>query len=96
VPAAAIGPIAGIATLIPGIGQAVGVTHMIGVSTIGGATTYAIGEVFIQHFEAGGTFLTFDPEKVRKHFEAEFEKGTQVVAELKQGEASLKRSQAAA
>jgi uncharacterized protein (DUF697 family) len=88
VPAAGIKPVSSIATLIPGVGQVIGAANMISISTIGGATTYAVGEVFIQHFEAGGTFLTFDPEKVRKHFEAEFEKGKQVVADLKQSEAS--------
>jgi uncharacterized protein (DUF697 family) len=35
------------------------------------ASTYALGRVFAQHFESGGTFLTFDPEKVRKHYEHE-------------------------
>ena len=29
---------------------------------------YAVGKVFIQHFASGGTFLTFDPEKVRAHY----------------------------
>jgi uncharacterized protein (DUF697 family) len=37
------------------------------------ASTYAIGRVFITHFESGGTFLDFDPEKVRQHFKAEYE-----------------------
>ena len=33
-----------------------------------GAITYAIGKIFIQHFESGGTFLNFKPYKVKKHF----------------------------
>jgi uncharacterized protein (DUF697 family) len=33
------------------------------------AATYALGKVFIQHFESGGTFLDFNPESVRKHYE---------------------------
>lgn len=37
------------------------------------ATTYALGRVFIAHFESGGTFLEFDPQKMREHFRAEFE-----------------------
>ena len=40
-----------------------------------GAYTWALGRVFIQHFESGGTFLNFDAEKVREHFKAEFEEG---------------------
>lgn len=38
------------------------------------AVTYAIGRVFVTHFEAGGTFLDFDPSKTREYFKAEFEK----------------------
>jgi uncharacterized protein (DUF697 family) len=35
---------------------------------LGGAVGFAIGKVFIQHFESGGTFLTFDPNKVRAYY----------------------------
>lgn len=38
------------------------------------ASTVAIGRVFVQHFEAGGTLLDFDPEKMKSYFEAEFNK----------------------
>ena len=37
------------------------------------AATYALGRVFIQHFECGGTILDLDPDKVREHFRREFE-----------------------
>ncbi len=37
------------------------------------ALTYSVGKVFIQHFEAGGTFLNFKPAEVRAHFRQEFE-----------------------
>jgi hypothetical protein len=40
----------------------------------GAAATYAVGQVFIQHFESGGTFLDFDPDKVREHFRQEFDR----------------------
>ncbi|HIE59253.1 MAG TPA: DUF697 domain-containing protein [Hydrogenothermaceae bacterium] len=39
------------------------------------SATYAIGQIFIQHFESGGTFLSFDPEKVRGHYAELFKKG---------------------
>jgi uncharacterized protein (DUF697 family) len=45
-----------------------------------GAATYAIGKVFIQHFESGGTFLDFEPAKVQEHFRQEFEKGRHYAA----------------
>lgn len=66
--------------LVPGIGT----WASIGSSTLlSGAATYAIGKVFIQHFESGGTILTFDPAKMREYFMSEFEKGKQAVANMK-------------
>ena len=38
------------------------------------AVTYALGRVFMTHFEAGGTFLDCDAEKMRAYFVAEYEK----------------------
>ncbi|WP_111977563.1 YcjF family protein [Algibacillus agarilyticus] len=63
---------------IPGVGTMIGSLAM---PTVSGATTYGLGRVFIQHFESGGTFLTFDADKVRDYFEQEFKKGKAVVAE---------------
>ena len=37
------------------------------------AVTWAMGRIFIQHFETGGTLLDFDADKMREHFQAEFE-----------------------
>lgn len=34
-----------------------------------GAITYAIGRVFIYHFELGGTLLDFDAQKLRAYFQ---------------------------
>jgi uncharacterized protein (DUF697 family) len=50
---------------VPLIGQAIG---LVSVPAFGAGLTYAIGKVFIQHFASGGTFLDFDPEKVRHFF----------------------------
>jgi hypothetical protein len=47
-------------------------------SIIGGASTYALGKVFIQHFESGGTFLDFDPEKVKEHFATLYKEGENI------------------
>ena len=65
--------------LIPGIGAW---TSIISFSILSGAATYAIGKVFIQHFESGGTFLSFDPAQVRNYFMTQLEKGKQVVTEM--------------
>jgi uncharacterized protein (DUF697 family) len=69
--AAAAGPTAvSMAKGLPLIGQAAGAAAM---PAVAGASTYAVGKVFIQHFESGGTFLDFDPAKVREHYAREFD-----------------------
>ena len=68
----AAAPIAGSALkVIPGVGALVGGA---GMATLGGASTYAIGRVFKQHFEMGGTLEDFDPKKVEDELEAEQKK----------------------
>ena len=62
--------------LIPGGGA---VVSGVSVAVFAGASTYAVGKVFVQHFESGGTFLTFDPERVREYYAQEFQQGTREV-----------------
>jgi uncharacterized protein (DUF697 family) len=62
---------------VPFVGQITGAVTM---PVINGGSTYAIGKVFKQHFESGGTFLTFDASKVRAYFEEQLKEGKQVVA----------------
>lgn len=50
---------------VPVVGSIIGGAS---VAVIGAASTYAIGKVFVQHFESGNTMLTFDPEKVRAYY----------------------------
>ena len=71
--------LASLAKAVPGLGT---VTGMITVSVLGGATTYAIGSVFMQHFESGGTMLDFDPKKMRDYFSGKLEEGKEVTAKL--------------
>jgi len=67
------GPLAaGIVKAVPVAGQAIGIVTM---PVLAGATTYAVSRVFIQHFESGGTFLTFDPEKVRNYYSEMLKEG---------------------
>jgi uncharacterized protein (DUF697 family) len=68
---------------IPGAGHIAGA---IAVPITAGALTYAIGRVFIQHFESGGTFLDFDPNTVREHFRKEFEEGKVVAKDMKEAQ----------
>jgi hypothetical protein len=58
-----------------------------GVALFGGASTYAVGKVFVQHFESGNTFLSFDPEAVRAYYARQFEQGK---AEVKASFAGIK------
>ncbi|OQX22774.1 MAG: hypothetical protein BWK80_29435 [Desulfobacteraceae bacterium IS3] len=80
VPATLSAPLAAsLSKLLPGIGTAAGVVTM---PIIGGATTYAVGKVFAQHFASGGTFLTFDPQKVKDYYNEMFKEGRQVAADI--------------
>jgi len=65
---------------IPGIGSVIGGVTM---AVLSGASTYALGEVFQKHFETGGTFLDFDPKRLKKMYNEKFEKGKQVAEEIK-------------
>ena len=72
-PSMLTGPLAGAgAKLIPVIGTTLGVITMPALSL---GATCAVGRIFIKHFESGGTFLDLDVEKMRKHFQAEFQTG---------------------
>lgn len=42
---------------------------------ISAGASYAIGRVFISHYEMGGTLLDFDPEAVRDYFKSMFDEG---------------------
>lgn len=60
---------------IPVFGHAVAVAS---VPALSAAVTYAIGKVFVAHFEAGGSLLEFDSAKVREYFRSEFANGIKV------------------
>jgi uncharacterized protein (DUF697 family) len=66
--------------IIPIVGQAIGAVTM---PAAAGAVTYAVGKVFHQHFASGGTFLTFDPDKVREYYAQMLEEGKAVAAKAK-------------
>jgi uncharacterized protein (DUF697 family) len=42
---------------------------------LAGATTYAIGKVFVRHLETGGSILTFDGQKMKGYMEKALEEG---------------------
>ncbi len=61
--------------IIPGIGQASGIVSF---SVLAGTATYTVGEIFIEHFESGGTFLDFNVENQKARFRELYEKGKQI------------------
>jgi hypothetical protein len=61
---------------IPGIGTA---AAMFVTPALSAASTYAVGRVFVQHLESGGTLLTFNAKKMREHFEKALGEGKRVV-----------------
>lgn len=61
--------------IIPGVGSVVGGASM---AALGSASTYAIGKVFQQHFESGGTLDNFDLQKARKSFDEALEEGKEL------------------
>ncbi len=62
---------------VPVVGSLIGAFSM---PVVNGASTYAIGKVFEQHFETGGTLLTFDPVQMREYFKQQFEEGKKIVS----------------
>ncbi|MBV9488736.1 MAG: DUF697 domain-containing protein [Verrucomicrobia bacterium] len=60
-----------------------GLSAVVAVPALSGAFTYAVGKVFLQHFAAGGTFLDFDPKRVRQHFAREFHEGKLVASRVR-------------
>ena len=74
------------------IGQGIGASALKSVPVIGSVLggvavpafasglTWAIGKVFIQHFASGGTFLDFDPAKVRAFFSSDAAKTAEPAA----------------
>lgn len=64
---------------IPLIGGILGFTT---ISLYSMGTTYAIGKVFTQHFESGGTLLTFNPEKLKAYFSSMYAEGRDVANDM--------------
>lgn len=55
--------------LIPGLGSVAGGASL---GALGAAATYAVGKVFVNHFEGGGTLASFDVDKVKEDLKSAF------------------------
>jgi len=62
-------PAASVLKVIPVVGQVAG---MLAEPAIAAAATYAVGKVFIQHFESGGSLLDFNPKEGRRYYQEHF------------------------
>jgi uncharacterized protein (DUF697 family) len=80
--ALAYGLVGSMLKAVPLFGSLLG---MASVPITAGAATYALGNVFLQHFASGGTFLDFDPAKVRAHFAEHMEEGKRVATDARRG-----------
>ncbi len=78
---AAVG-VRSLAKLAPGLGSLFGIVTL---PVVAGAFTYAVGKVFVQHFESGGTFLNFDSLDAKGGIAREFEKGKAYVSDTAKG-----------
>lgn len=78
-PVASVLGVCSVLKSMPGIGTLIGSGS---VSVMSGAVTYAVGQVFIRHFEQGGTVDDFNPDSAKTYFNEELESGKQVVRDL--------------
>ena len=74
---------------IPGIGSIIGGVSM---SAFAGATTYAVAQVAILHFEAGGNFLNFDLDNTKEIYKEKFEKGKEYASNLEKERKKTKKA----
>ena len=65
---------------IPVVGQFAGGASM---AISSGGTTYAVGKIFITHFERGGTFEDFNPKAVKDCFNGLLNQGKDHMMKLK-------------
>lgn len=72
---------------IPGVGSILGGITM---AALSGASSFALGEVFKKHFETGGTFLDFDPSRLKKYYDEKFEKGKEIAKDLQKEQEKVK------
>ncbi|MDD2707365.1 MAG: DUF697 domain-containing protein [Verrucomicrobiae bacterium] len=74
-----LGAMASMIKTLPFAGALIG--GILCMPAIAGGATYAVGRVFLKHFEAGGTLLDFDTAKMKEFFASQFLVGKKVAAE---------------
>jgi len=74
---------------LPGIGTIIGGVSM---SIMAGASTYAVAQVAILHFESGGSLFDVNINKAKETYEDAFQKGKEYASHLKQEQKASKHS----
>jgi len=74
------GTFSSIVKSVPGIG---GILGLLTQPALAAAVTYAIGQVFIRHYESGGTMLNFSAADFKTTFTQEVKAGMKKVTEIK-------------
>ena len=80
VPVVASTQVASMIKFIPVIGQ---VSGLITMPIMSGASTYAVGKLFILHFAAGGTFSNFDPQNAKEDYAKMSKEGMEFASTLR-------------
>jgi uncharacterized protein (DUF697 family) len=71
-----------LAKAIPGIGWALG---MVTLPVVVGASSYAIGRVYLRHFEEGGSIYDISVDNAKSYYNEQLEKGKQIAEAAKAG-----------
>lgn len=66
--------------LIPGVGWMMG---MVSLPVLAGASTYAVGRVFVKHYEDGGDIFDLSTEAMSSYYKQQFEKGKALAAKAR-------------
>ena len=75
--------------LIPGIGSILGGLSM---SAMSGASTYALGQVVTNHFEASGDFSNLDMDAAKRAYDQELERGKDVATKISKNKGASKEA----
>ena len=75
--------------LIPGIGTLLGWVSM---PILSGASTYAIGQALLWHFESGGDLLNLNTEHLKRVYEDNLKKGKEFASKLYKEQKASKKS----
>ena len=71
---------ASVVKAIPAVGTLVGMTSM---AILSGASSYAVGNVFVNHFEEGGTLYNFNTDNFKKFYQEKLEDGKELAKKMK-------------